>query len=88
MTIDSYSPDSSDPGLYPRATLREVLFHAPQASLGRGGGGSRNVASGCIVPVLVAGTTTVTNSLYGDWKVEAFLDGERDTLARTLFRSS
>jgi hypothetical protein len=27
----------------------------------------------------VAGTTIVTNSLYGEWRVEAFLDGERDT---------
>jgi hypothetical protein len=31
------------------------------------------------VTLPVAGTTIVTNSLYGDWKVEAFLDGERDT---------
>ena len=27
----------------------------------------------------VAGTMIVTNSLYGEWKVEAFLDGERET---------
>lgn len=27
----------------------------------------------------VAGTTIVTNSLYGQWRVEAYLDGERDT---------
>lgn len=27
----------------------------------------------------VAGTTIVTSSLYGEWKVEAFLDGERET---------
>jgi hypothetical protein len=26
----------------------------------------------------VAGTTIVTSSLYGEWKVEAFLDGDRD----------
>ncbi len=26
----------------------------------------------------VAGTTIVTNSLYGGWRVEAFLDGERE----------
>lgn len=28
----------------------------------------------------VAGTTIVTNSLYGEWRVEAFLDGERETV--------
>jgi len=27
----------------------------------------------------VAGTTIVTSSLYGEWKVEAILDGERET---------
>ena len=27
----------------------------------------------------VAGTTIVTNSLYGEWRVDAFLDGERET---------
>lgn len=27
----------------------------------------------------VAGTTIVTSSLYGEWRIEAYLDGERET---------
>jgi len=37
--------------------------------------GQKRIASATLP---VAGTTIVTNSLYGEWKVEAFLDGERD----------
>lgn len=34
----------------------------------------------------VAGTTIVTNSLYGEWRVEAYFDGARETAcARPVF---
>ncbi len=38
--------------------------------------GNKQIASATLP---VAGTTIVTSSLYGEWKVEAFVDGERET---------
>lgn len=48
---------------------------AAAAQGGRQRGGKKTAAA---VMLPVAGTTIVTNSLYGQWKVEAFLDGERE----------
>ena len=50
---------------------------APAANADRRQRGSPKRTASATLPV--AGTTIVTNSLYGEWKVEAFLDGERET---------
>jgi hypothetical protein len=50
---------------------------APAANPDRGQRESPKRTASATLPV--AGTMIVTNSLYGEWKVEVFLDGERET---------
>ncbi len=52
-----------------------VSSHAGPADR-RTRGSARRTA---VVMLPVAGTTIVNNSLYGEWKVEAYLDGARST---------
>ncbi len=59
--------------LYQSLTAMTASSAAAQGGRTRGG---KKTAAAVMLPV--AGTTIVTNSLYGQWKVEAFLDGERD----------
>ncbi|MGH9391805.1 MAG: hypothetical protein ACRD1Z_19560 [Vicinamibacteria bacterium] len=58
-------------------SLTAAMMGAPTASDGRRQRESQKRTASATLPV--AGTTIVTNSLYGEWKVEAYLDGERDT---------
>jgi hypothetical protein len=49
---------------------------APEAKEGRRHREAKNRTASATLPV--AGTTIVNSSLYGEWMVEAFLDGKRE----------
>jgi hypothetical protein len=64
----------------PKGHLYQSLpatLSAPASSADRRARESAKRAAVATLPV--AGTTIVTNSLYGEWRVEAFLDGDRET---------
>jgi hypothetical protein len=64
----------------PKGHLYQSLsatMNAPAASADRRKRESPKRTAAATLPV--AGTTIVTNSLYGEWRVEASLDGERET---------
>jgi hypothetical protein len=64
----------------PKGHLYQTLpatISAPASSADRRMRESPKRAAVATLPV--AGTTIVTSSLYGEWRVEAFLDGERET---------
>jgi hypothetical protein len=64
----------------PKGHLYQSLsatMNAPAASADRRKRESAKRTAAATLPV--AGTTIVTNSLYGEWRVEASLDGERET---------
>jgi len=54
----------------------EAAMSAPAAKDGRRHRETKKSTASATLPV--AGTTIVTSSLYGEWKLEAFLDGERE----------
>jgi hypothetical protein len=63
----------------PKGHLYQSLaatMSAPAAKEGRRHRETKKGTASATLPV--AGTTIVTSSLYGEWKVEAFLDGERE----------
>jgi hypothetical protein len=63
----------------PKGHLYQNLPAAMSAPAPSGGGRQKQSPKRAFSALLpVAGTTIVTSSLYGQWRVEAFLDGERD----------
>jgi len=70
----------------PKGHLYQSLaaaMSAPPAKDGRRQRESQRRIASATLPV--AGTTIVTSSLYGEWRVEAFLDGERETTCGKAF---
>ena len=70
----------------PKGHLYQSLsatMNAPAASADRRKRESAKRTAAATLPV--AGTTIVTNSLYGEWRVEASLDGERETTCGKAF---
>lgn len=63
----------------PKGHLYQSLTATMSAPLATDGRRTREPKKGSASATLpVAGTTIVNSSLYGEWKVEAFLDGERE----------
>jgi hypothetical protein len=63
----------------PKGHLYQSLTAATASPTSTQGGRQRTAKKTTASVMLpVAGTTIVTNSLYGQWKVEVFLDGERE----------
>lgn len=69
----------------PKGHLYQTIsatMNAPAASADRRKRESPKRTASATLPV--AGTTIVTSSLYGEWRVEAFLDGERVACGKSL----
>jgi hypothetical protein len=74
----------------PKGHLYQTILVTPakEASNGESGGRRRRTnehgrrTGTAVLPV--AGTTIVTSSLYGDWKVEAHVDGQPTACSRPL----
>ncbi len=63
----------------PKGHLYQTLSAAIRTPAGAADQRTRGAGRTASALLPVAGTTIVNNSLYGEWKVEAFLDGERTT---------